>query len=389
MPLLFLGRCPSKILVSRRSDIAIRDYYYIYNFILQHEHIFVTIYVIKYFERYIKGGVQLDINQKGEILIYQTEKGETKIDVYMEDGTIWLSRVNISQLYGTSPQNITMHIKNIYEEGELEESSTSKNYLLVQNEGEREVARNTKFYNLDMILAIGYRVRSNVGMQFRNWTSKVLKEYMQKGFVMNDERLKNPKKFGDDYFDELLERIRDIRASEKRFYQKIKDIYSLSVDYNPAIESTKDFFATVQNKLLYAVTGETAAELISKRVDSSKDNMGLTSFKGAVVRKGDINISKNYLFEDEIIDLNRIVTMFLDHAEDMARDKTPMTMNDWNNSLNEFLKFRRREILEGKGKISREEMERKVLQEYLKYNTRRLNTPPEDEIEYELPTIEE
>lgn len=329
----------------------------------------------------------MDANQKGEILVYQNEKGETKIDVYMVEGAIWLSRVNIAQLYETSPQNITMHIKNIYEEGELDESSTSKNYLLVQNEGGREVARETKFYNLDMILAIGYRVRSNVGMQFRNWTSKTLKEYMQKGFVMNDERLKNPKKFGEDYFDELLERIRDIRASEKRFYQKIKDIYSLSVDYNPAFESTKDFFATVQNKLLYAVTGQTAAELITERVDSSKDNMGLTAFKGAVVRKGDINISKNYLQEYEITDLNRIVTMFLDHAEDMARGKTPMTMKDWDNSLNEFLQFRRREILEGKGEVSRGDMERKVLQEYAAYNTRKLNTPPEDEMIDGIPEL--
>jgi len=356
--------------------------YYIYNFTLQSKHTFATIYTMK-------GEIHMDINQKGEILIYQTEKGETKIDAYMEDSAIWLSRVNIAQLYGTSPQNITMHIKNIYEEEELEEDATSKNYLLVQNEGGREVARDTKFYNLDMILAIGYRVRSNVGVQFRKWTSKVLKEYMQKGFVMNDERLRDPKKFGDDYFDELLERIRDIRASEKRFYQKIKDIYSLSVDYNPGMKETKSFFATVQNKLLYAVTGETAAELISARVDSSKDNMGLTSFKGAVVRKGDINISKNYLTEDEIIDLNRIVTMFLDHAEDMARGRTPMTMKDWDNSLNEFLKFRRREILEGKGKISRETMERKVFTEYAIYNTRRLNIPLENETEDELPTIEE
>ena len=331
----------------------------------------------------------MDINQKGEILIYQTEKGETKIDVYLEDGTIWLTQKHIAQLYGKGVNTINEHIKNIILDGELQESSTIREFRIVQNEGGRQVARKIKFYNLDMILAIGYRVRSNVGVQFRNWTSKVLKEYMQKGFVMNDERLKNPKKFGDDYFDELLERIRDIRASEKRFYQKIKDIYSLSVDYNPALESTKDFFATVQNKLLYAVTGQTAAELISERVDSSKDNMGLTSFKGVVVRKGDINISKNYLYEDEITDLNRIVTMFLDHAEDMARDKTPMTMNDWDNSLNEFLKFRRREILEGKGKVSREEMERKVLKEYAIYNTRRLKTPPEDEIIGELPTIEE
>jgi len=330
----------------------------------------------------------LDTNQKGEILVYQNEKGETKIDVYMEDGTVWLNQASIAQLYQTTPQNITKHIKKIYVEGELDENRTCNYYSQVQIEGGRSINRKIKFYNLDMILAIGYRVRSNVGVQFRNWTSKILKEYMQKGFVMNDERLKNPKKFGEDYFDELLERIRDIRASEKRFYQKIKDIYSLSVDYNPALESTKDFFATVQNKMLYAVTGQTAAELITERVDSSKDNMGLTAFKGAVVRKGDINISKNYLQEDEITDLNRIVTMFLDHAEDMARGKTPMTMKDWDNSLNEFLQFRRREILEGKGKVSREDMERKVLQEYATYNTRRLNTPPEDEIIEVLPQIE-
>lgn len=330
----------------------------------------------------------MEQNQKGEILIYQTDKGETKIDVYLEDGTIWLNQANIALLYQTTTQNITKHIKNIYEEEELDENRTCNYYSQVQIEGGRSINRKIKFYNLDMILAIGYRVRSNVGMQFRNWTSKILKEYMEKGFVMNDERLKNLKKFGEDYFDELLERIRDIRASEKRFYQKIKDIYSLSVDYNSALESTKDFFATVQNKLLYAVTGQTAAELITERVDSSKDNMGLTAFKGAVVRKGDINISKNYLQEDEITDLNRIVTMFLDHAEDMARGKTPMTMKDWDNSLNEFLQFRRRGILEGKGKVSREDMERKVLQEYATYNTRRLNSPPEDEVIEGLPKIE-
>jgi hypothetical protein len=330
----------------------------------------------------------MDQNPKGEILVYQTEKGETKIDVFMEDGTVWLNQASIAQLYQTTPQNITKHIKKIYIEEELDENRTCNYYSQVQIEGGRSINRKIKFYNLDMILAIGYRVRSNVGVQFRNWTSKILKEYMQKGFVMNDERLKNPKKFGEDYFDELLERIRDIRASEKRFYQKIKDIYSLSVDYNPALEGTKDFFATVQNKLLYAVTGQTAAELITERVDSSKDNMGLKAFKGAVVRKGDINISKNYLQEDEITDLNRIVTMFLDHAEDMARGKTPMTMKDWDNSLNELLQFRRREILEGKGKVSREDMERKVLQEYAIYNTRRLNTPPEDEIIDGIPEIE-
>jgi len=329
----------------------------------------------------------IETNQKGEILIYQTEKGETKIDVYMENSNIWLTQKHIAQLYGKSVNTINEHIKNIISDGELEENSSIREFRIVQNEGGRDVARDTKFYNLDMILAIGYRVRSNVGMQFRKWTSKILKEYMQKGFVMNDERLKNPKKFGEDYFDELLERIRDIRSSEKRFYQKIKDIYSLSVDYNPALESTKDFFATVQNKLLYAVTGQTAAELISERVDSSKDNMGLVTFKGAVVRKDDVSISKNYLYEDEITDLNRIVAMFLDHAEDMARGKTPMSMDDWDNSLNEFLQFRRREILKDKGKISRKHMERKVLQEYAIYNTRRLNVQPENKIIDDIPII--
>lgn len=213
-------------------------------------------------------GRYLDINQIGEILIYQTEKGETRIDVYMKGGTIWLNQANIAILYQTTTQNITKHIKNIYEEGKLQENRTCNYYLQVQKEGEREVERNIKFYNLEMFLAIGYSVRSNVGIQFLNWASKILKEYMQKGFVMNDERLKEPKKFGEDYFDELLEGIRDIRASEKRFYQKNRGIYSLSVDYNPALESTKDFFATVQNKLLYAVTEKTAAELISERVDT-------------------------------------------------------------------------------------------------------------------------
>lgn len=327
-------------------------------------------------------------NPRGDILIYQTEAGETKVDVYMEDGSIWLNQANISLLYQTTPQNITKHIKRIYEEKELLESRTCNYYSQVQTEGKRTVSREIKFYNLDMILAIGYRVRSNAGMQFRNWTSKVLTEYMQKGFVVNDERLKNPKKFGEDYFDELLERIRDIRASEKRFYQKIKEIYSLSIDYNPALASTKEFFATVQNKLLYAVTEKTAAELICERADAAKNNMGLTAFKGAVVRKGDITISKNYLKKDEITDLNRIVTMFLDHAEDMTRNKTPMTMADWNNSLNEFLQFRRREILIGRGRVSHEQMERKVLQEYASYNTRRLNLPSSDEIVDELPPIE-
>jgi hypothetical protein len=219
----------------------------------------------------------MDELQKGEILMYQTENGQTKIDVYFNDGMVWLSHALIAELYQTSPQNIIMHTKNIYKEGELDESATCKKYLQVQNEGGRSVKREIKFFNLDMILAVGYRVRSHRGIQFRNWATEILSEYMQKGFVINDARLKNPKLFGDDYFDELIERIRDIRASEKRFYQKIRDIYALSVDYDSKLESTKDFFASAQNKLHYAVHGQTAAELIVSRADSKKENMGLTT----------------------------------------------------------------------------------------------------------------
>ena len=256
---------------------------------------------------------------------------------------------------------------------------TCKQSLQVQIEGARSVKRKVKYYNLDMILAIGYRVRSHVGAQFRSWATSVLTEYMKKGFALNDARLKNPKPFGEDYFDELLERIRDIRASEKRFYMKVRDIYALSVDYDPKQESTKEFFATVQNKLHYAVHGMTAAELIASRADSEKEDMGLTTYAGEIVRQADVTIAKNYLNRDELEDLNRIVTMFLDHAEDMARQKTPMYMADWAASLNEFLTFRRRNILQGAGKISNAKMEQLALAEYAKYNTRRLKSPEQSD----------
>ena len=317
----------------------------------------------------------MDELQKGEILIYQSESGDTKIDVYLEDGTVWLSQALIAELYQTTPQNIIMHTKNIYKDCELTEAATCKQSLQVQIEGSRTVKRSVKYYNLDMILAIGYRVRSHIGMQFRNWATGVLTEYMKKGFALNDARLKNPKQFGDDYFDELLARIRDIRASEKRFYMKVRDIYALSVDYDPKLKMTKEFFATVQNKLHYAVHGMTAAELIVSRADSEKTNMGLTTYSGEHVLQSDVTIAKNYLERDELEDLNRIVTMFLDHAEDMARQKTPMYMSDWIASLNEFLTFRRRNILEGHGKITNIKMERLALEEYSKFHTRRLKSP--------------
>ena len=216
------------------------------------------------------------MNFQGNILIYQNEKGDTKVDAYFNDSTIWMTQKSISQLYQTSPQNVTLHIKNIYADGELYEEATCKDYLQVQSEGSRTVQRKVKIYNLDMILAIGYRVRNNIGIHFRNWSSSVLSEYMKKGFVLNDERLKNPKKFGSDYFDELLERIRDIRSSEKRVYLKVRDIFATSVDYDPHCEQADLFFKTVQNKLHYSVHGHNAPELIVERSDASKKIMGLT-----------------------------------------------------------------------------------------------------------------
>ena len=285
------------------------------------------------------------LENTGNILIYQTEKGDTKIDAYFNDETIWMSQKSIAELYQTTPQNITTHIKNIYGDGELDENSTCKNYLQVQNEGIRSVQRTIKVYNLSLILAIGYRVRNNIGMHFRNWASSVLSEYMKKGFALNDERLKNPKQFGADYFDELLERIRDIRASEKRVYLKVRDIFATSIDYDPKSEQADKFFKTVQNKLHYSVHGHTAPELIVERANSSKDNMGLTSFKGSKVRKSDITIAKNYLNKEEIDNLNRIVTMYLDYAEDQARQHIPMHMSDWEQRLNVFLQFMGRTVL--------------------------------------------
>ena len=306
-------------------------------------------------------------NVDGNILIYQNEKGDTKVDVYFSGDSVWMTQKSIAELYQTSSQNITLHIKNIYYDRELQEESTCKNYLQVQREGNREVQRKVKIYNLQMILAIGYRVRNNIGMHFRNWASSILEEYMKKGFAMNDERLKNPKKFGEDYFDELLERIRDIRASEKRVYLKIKDIFATSIDYDPKSIQAEVFFKTVQNKLHYSVHGHTAAELIAERADASKDNMGLTAFKGAKVHKADVTIAQNYLNEKELKDLNRIVTMSLDYAELQAENHNAMTMKDWVEKLNAFLQFNGKEILHNAGKISAKVAQELAYKEYDKF----------------------
>jgi hypothetical protein len=316
------------------------------------------------------------------ILIYQAEDGKTYINVRIEGDTVWLTQSAMAELFQTSSQNITMHIKNIYAEGELSEEATCKDYLQVQLEGGREVQRALKHYNLEVIIAVGYRVKSHRGTQFRRWATERLREYLVKGFTMDDERLKEGRGLGADYFDELLERIRDIRASEKQFYRKITEIYSLAVDYDPNAAITHEFYASVQNKLHWAITGHTAAELIAARASAAKPNMGLTSWKGKKVRQADVTVAKNYLAEDELRSLNRIVTMYLDYAEDQAERHQPMYMRDWAQKLDAFLQFNGREVLRDAGRVSAEVAKALVLSEYEKYNTARLereaSQPDED-----------
>ena len=312
-----------------------------------------------------------EIENTGKILIYQNEKGDTKIDVYFEDETIWMTQKSMTQLYQVAKSSISEHIRNIYQDGELEEAATVRKFRTVQTEGSREVTRERDHYNLDMILAVGYRVRSNVGIHFRRWASGILTEYMKKGFALNDERLRNPKEFGADYFDELLERIRDIRASEKRLYQKVKEIFALSVDYDSQSQAAQMFFKSVQNKLEYAATGHTAPEIIATRADATKDNMGLTSFKGAKVRKTDVTVAKNYMTHEEISTLNLIVNMYLDYAELQAKQRRPMHMADWEEKLNQFLQFNGREVLQNFGKVRRSVAEALAVKEYEKYDAHR------------------
>lgn len=322
-----------------------------------------------------------ELENTGKILIYQNEKGDTKIDVYFEEDTIWMTQRSMAELYQVTPQNITLHIKHIYQDGELDPAATCKQYLQVQTEGTRKIQRDTKFYNLDMVLAIGYRVRSNVGMHFRRWSSGILTEYMKKGFVLNDERLRNPREFGADYFDELLERIRDIRASEKRVYQKVKEIFALSVDYDSKSPIAQNFFKSVQNKLEYAATGHTAPEIIAARADASKDNMGLTNFKGAKVRRGDVTVAKNYMTQEEISTLNLIVNMYLDYAELQAKGRHPMHMADWENKLGDFLRFNGRDVLENFGTVKREVAEKLALTQYEQYDAHRRKLEAQDDVD--------
>ena len=307
-----------------------------------------------------------------EILFYKTEDGRNRIEVRLDGNTVWLSQRLLAELFQKDVRTINEHIQNIYEEGELAPETTIRKFRIVQTEGKREVERGVDFFNLDVIIAVGYRVKSHRGTQFRRWATERLREYLVKGFTMDDERLKEGRNIGEDYFDELLERIRDIRASEKRFYQKIRDIYKLAIDYDAEAEQTKEFFQIVQNKLHWAITGKTAAELIAQRADSSKANMGLTSWKGSRVRRTDVTIAKNYLSVDEISELNRIVVMYLDYAEDQARRRKPLYMRDWREKIDAFLKFNERAILEDAGKVSMEVAKTLVLEKYEKFNRHRL-----------------
>ena len=309
---------------------------------------------------------------RSQFMLYQTEDGQTRIEVRLQDETVWMTQAAMAELYQTTPQNITTHLKAIYKEGELSESATCKEYLQVQQEGSRKVFRTRKFYDLPVIIAVGYRVRSHRGTQFRRWATERLNEYLVKGFTMDDDRLKAGVNIGSDYFDEMLERIRDIRSSEKRFYQKIRDIYKLAADYDPKAEETLEFFSIVQNKLHFAISGKTAAELISERADATEPNMGLTSWKGAKVRKGDVAIAKNYLNADEIEGLNRIVTMYLDYAEDQAKRHRQIFMRDWRKKLDAFLQFNERDILTNAGKISKAVADQLALEQYQIFHQHRL-----------------
>lgn len=306
-------------------------------------------------------------NNQQNIIIYKTADGKASVALYAKDGNIWMNQNQLAELFATSVPNISMHISNILKDRELEQYSVIKDYLITAADGKEY---NVTFYSLDMILAIGFRVRSKRGTQFRIWANKNLKEYMVKGFVIDDERLKNPDG-RPDYFDELLERIRDIRASEKRFYQKIRDLFALSSDYDPDDKSTQMFFAETQNKLHYAVTGQTAAELIVSRANAEKPNMNLISWKGSIVRKQDIFIAKNYLTHDEIDTLNRLVVIFLESAELRAKNRMDITIDFWRENVDRILDFQDKKILTNAGSISKAEMEKRVSKIYSQFDQRR------------------
>lgn len=303
----------------------------------------------------------------GEIIFYQQEDGKVKVQARLENETLWMTQQQMAELFRTTQQNISQHIQNIYDEGELFHEATYKKILWVREEGNRQVERALDSYNLDVVISVGYRVKSVIATRFRIWATQQLKEYIIKGFVMDDERLKNPPVAGStvpDYFAEMLERVRDIRASERRIYLRVREIFALAADYEPSLPETTRFFSTIQNKLHFAVTGMTAAEIIDARVSHEKPNAGLTAWAGSDVRKTDVTVAKNYLSADEITELNRIVTMWLDYAEDQASRRKQVFMQDWEQKLDDFLRFNDREVLPHAGKRTKKQADSKAQSEY-------------------------
>ena len=321
-------------------------------------------------------------SQSSNIIIYNTVDGKTSVSLLAKNGTVWMNQMQIAELFTSSKQNISLHIQNILEENELDQNSVVKEYLTTAGDGKNY---NVAHYSLEMILAIGFRVRSKRGTQFRQWANKNLSEYMIKGFIMDDERLKNPDG-KPDYFDELLERIRDIRASEKRFYQKVRDLFALSSDYDVSDKATQLFYAQTQNKLLFAITAQTAAEIIINRADATQPNMALTSFQGLKVRKQDIYIAKNYLTKDELDSLNRFVVVFLETAELRAKNKQDITMDFWRENIDRIIEFNDKEILKNNGTISHNQMEKMVEKVYATFNKKRKE---QEAIEADFQDLEE
>jgi hypothetical protein len=318
----------------------------------------------------------------GQLLVYAAEDGKLKLDVRLEGETAWLTQQHMADLFQTTQQNISLHLQNVYEEGELQREATHKEFLSVRQEGNRQVSRAVEHYNLDAIISVGYRVKSAVATRFRIWATQQLREFIVKGFVLDDERLKNPHQ-PFDYFDELLRRIQDIRTSERRFYQKITDIYATSIDYDPTQPESIDFFQTVQNKMHWAITGQTAAEIIHARADSAKPNLGLTNWRGAKVRKEDVTIAKNYLNEPELSALNNLVEQYLIFAEGQAMRRVPMHMQDWIAKLHGFLTLNDRNVLTHAGKISHQLAKERAEAEYEKFNAKRIQQADAEGGEFE------
>ena len=316
----------------------------------------------------------------GSLLIYESEDGRIKLDVRLERETLWLTQADMARLFDCSADNISLHLKNIYQEGELSPEATAEEFSVVRTEGAREVTRRIAFYNLDAIISVGYRVKSLIATRFRIWATQRLREYIVKGFAMDDERLKQAG--GGGYFEELLARIRDIRSSEKVFWRKVLDIYATSIDYDPRDEVSREFFRVIQNKMHWAAHGQTAAEVIHGRADASKPNMGMTHWVGPSIRKSEAEIAKNYLNEEELDLLNRIVTLYLEFAELQALNRNPMTMRDWIAKLDDFLKLSGRDLLSHAGKITHDAAMKKAHEEYEKYRVKRLEQPSRAEVDF-------